>query len=74
MKPTAAQIHWYNGYTCYDQPRRLFWGGRWLAITAVLSRRAFPEGACWHVLAADGRRYRLDYQRPQDTWEVCPAG
>jgi|YNPNPStandDraft_1061719.scaffolds.fasta_scaffold130497_1 hypothetical protein len=68
MTATPIPIHWYSGYTRYDQPRRLFWDGRWLAIQAVLTRAAHPHGARLTVLTADQRRFRLDYDAQRDRW------
>lgn len=73
MNEPATQIEWYSGYTRYDQPRRLFCGGRWLVVRAVLARGILPEGAFVQVLASDQRRYRLDYDGHFDVWQCQPC-
>lgn len=74
MSSRSEQIIWYSGATLYEQPRRLFWGGRWLAVLAVLGRGATPDGAFLKILAADQRCYRLDYDQLDDVWQISPWG
>jgi len=74
MTGTFEPIAWYSGSTVYEQPRRLFWGGRWLAVQAVLARGTSPDGAFLKVLALDQRCYRLEYDRAHDLWEILPWG
>ncbi len=74
MTGRSGQIDWYSGSTVYEQPRRLFWGGRCLEVLAVLSRGISPNGAFLKILAADQRCYRLDYDQQQDVWQIIPWG
>lgn len=74
MTIPPLQIDWYSGSTQYEQPRRLRLGGCWLEVLRVERRGRSPEGAFFCLVAANHRRYRLDYDRRSDVWRCTPCG
>ncbi len=66
-----SPIEWYSGYTLYDRPRRLFWGGQWLTVVTILQRGYTPDGFFIKLLASDQGTYLLEYSSDQDVWRVA---
>jgi hypothetical protein len=42
----------------------------WLDVIEVLWQARTPKGLVFDVLAADGRRYRLEWEEAEDRWDV----
>jgi len=63
-------VETYSGHRLHDRPLRFQLNGSWKTVDKVLSSWQEPESLGFTVLAEDGQRYALKYNRESDFWEV----
>jgi hypothetical protein len=68
-----CQVATYSGSRLHERPLRFTWGEEWLEVRQVLEQGYEPDHLFFKVLAADGRVFRLQYHRAEDSWgaRIC---
>lgn len=67
-----TRVRCYAGTHYPERPIAFEWEGRWLDVIAVLRQSRHPAGLTFDVRAADGGRYRLEWQEAEDHWIIVP--
>lgn len=65
-----TRVRCYAGARYPERPVAFEWEGRWLEVIEVLRQSRNPTGLVFDVRAADGGRYRLEWQEAADDWTV----
>jgi hypothetical protein len=60
----------YSGHRLHEAPRRFHVQGTWHTVVQILARWQEPESWCFTVLAEDGQKYSLEYNKEKDSWKV----
>lgn len=68
--PKASGVFSYAGYRGEETPRRLRFGGREVAVTAILERWLAPDHRGFRVRGDDGAVYVLRQDLTSLVWEV----
>jgi hypothetical protein len=63
-------VETYSGHRLHDRPLRFRLQGSWHTVVQVLSRWQEPGSLCFTVLAEDGLKYSLEYNKENDIWKV----
>lgn len=63
-------VETYSGHCLHETPRRFQLQGVWHTVVRVLARWQEPEFLCFTVLAEDGQKYSLEYNKEKDFWKV----
>jgi hypothetical protein len=68
-------VETYSGHRLHERPVRFQREGSWYTVVQVLDRWQEPGALCFRVLAGDGQKYLLEYNREDDFWKVgiCPS-
>jgi hypothetical protein len=60
----------YSGHRLHEAPRRFMLQGSWHTVVQILARWQEPDTLCFIVIAEDGRKYSLEYNKEKDIWKV----
>jgi hypothetical protein len=63
-------VETYSGHRLHDRPLRFQRNGTWHTVVQVISRWQEPGFLCFKVLAEDGQKYSLEYNKEKDIWKV----
>jgi len=67
-------VETYSGHRVHEAPLRFHTKGAWHTVAQVLSRWQEPGLLCFTVLAEDGQKYSLEYNKEKDIWKVGISG
>jgi hypothetical protein len=64
------RVECYSGYKADERPVRFYLGNRKLEVTELVDRWYGEDHEYFKLLADDGNRYVLKYQRPENRWDL----
>jgi hypothetical protein len=64
------RVECYSGYKANERPLRFFIGDRVLEVKDLLDRWYGEEADYFKLVADDGNKYLLKYDRERDSWEL----
>jgi hypothetical protein len=64
------KVECYSGYKANERPLRFYIGNRVLEVKDLLDRWYGEEADYFKLVADDGNKYILKYDREGDSWEL----